>query len=237
MSSLLRRKMKMPVTTFNSETATDVMGRINPDLTSRFATIIAFLAQSPEAALKARSSIVHGSREHIEWLAHKFVDARTPRAPSPPATVPDEVVSVILEKYFDVPEGQLSSIKETHALSMAAENIVGDLLERYLANTLEAYGWIWCSGSITRSIDFLKSPRTENDPWHCLQVKNRDNSENSSSAAIRNGTDIKKWFRTFSRRSETNWNQFPDETTREILSEEKFKIFVGNYLTTIKGSR
>ena len=67
-----------------------------------------------------------------------------------------------------------------------------------------------------------------------LQVKNRDNSENSSSSAIRAGTIIEKWFRTFSRRAGSNWAAFPDESLRAQLSEEAFKDFVKEYLRELK---
>lgn len=52
--------------------------------------------------------------------------------------------------------------------------------------------------------------------WEAVQVKNRDNTENSSSSAIRQGTTIEKWFRTYSkpsrkRATNTNWENFPEE--------------------------
>ena len=70
-----------------------------------------------------------------------------------------------------------------------------------------------------------------------MQVKNRDNTENSSSSAIRNGTEIQKWFRTFSkpsrnRSSNTNWENFPEAEFRDQLSEEGFLQFIRDYLTS-----
>jgi hypothetical protein len=66
-----------------------------------------------------------------------------------------------------------------------------------------------------------------------LQVKNRDNSENSSSSAIRNGTNIEKWHRTFSKRVGSNWAAFPDDETRDKLSEKAFELFVRQYLSSL----
>ena len=118
--------------------------------------------------------------------------SRAPRAPEPPATIPDEMVSVILGNYFNVPAANLERAKQEHLLSMGAENLVGELLERYLASVMESRGWIWCSGSTVKAVDFIKPPSAPGARWKLLQVKNRDNSENSSSSAIRNGTDIEK---------------------------------------------
>jgi hypothetical protein len=62
-------------------------------------------------------------------------------------------------------------------------------------------------------------------------VKNRDNTENSSSKKIRkNNPRIKMWFRTYSQTGNTNWeNIYPSlglAPTRVALNEEDFKNFV-----------
>ena len=59
-----------------------------------------------------------------------FHESRLPRKPTPPTTVPDEVVSIVLNISFNIQPENLERIKEEHRFSMAAENIVGDLLER-----------------------------------------------------------------------------------------------------------
>ena len=51
---------------------------------------------------------------------------------------------------------------------MAAENNIGLLLERFIASVLEPIGWIWCSGSAVRAVDFIE-PNT----GILLQIKNR----------------------------------------------------------------
>src|SRR6059058_3167229 len=56
-------------------------------------------------------------------------------------------------------------------------------------------GWIWCSGTSVKAVDFIHYDEKNNE-WNLLQVKNRDNTENSSSSKIRDNTTIKKWFRT-----------------------------------------
>jgi hypothetical protein len=220
----------------NSEnTARNAMEQINPKLVNAYVSVIKFLAVHPEmaSALKGRNPPPIGSDDYISRQAAAFANSRMPKAPKPPETVPDEMVSLILNQYFDVNSDQLERIKREHLLSMGAENVVGDMLERYLASVLEPAGWVWCSGAMVKAVDFVK-PSTENDSWLMLQVKNRDNSENSSSSAIRDGTEIEKWHRTFSKRAETNWSTFPDVVMRSKLSEADFKTFVKNYIATLK---
>ena len=219
-----------------STTATNEMNAINPDLSYKFVSIVNFLMYSPQSAPNFRGGAAPeiGSEAYIKKLAVAFSNSRLSRSPNPPETVPDKMVSVILNEYFGVDGSQLSRISEEHLLSMGAENFVGELLERYLASVLENMGWVWCSGSVVKAADFIKATGSQ---WHVLQVKNRDNSENSSSSAIRNGTDIKKWFRTFSRKVGSNWEAFPDDAARGFLSEANFIAFTKNYLLGLKSKR
>ncbi len=229
----------MPFVTNAVEIARREMAAINPPLADSFAKLILFLSDHPAAASALRGSNAPevGSSEYLRRQAAGFSAARDPRSPQAPATVPDEMVSVILKEYFDIPEADLGRVKREHSLSMGAENLVGELLERYLASVLEPRGWIWCSGAMVKAADFVKPPLTAGAAWRLLQVKNRDNSENSSSSAIRTGTVIEKWHRTFSKRAGSNWAAFPDATLRAELSEEAFKAFVRNYLLALRNLR
>ena len=136
--------------------------------------------------------------------------------------------------YFGVPPQQLELGKVLHLQAMVAENSVGLLLERFIASVLEPHGWIWCSGSTVRAVDFI-CPQ----PLLLVQVKNRDNSENSSSSAIREGSQIQKWFRMYSKYYERyNWDQFPlpDQMSalRLQLNEEAFRAFVAQQMQELK---
>ena len=73
---------------------------------------------------------------------------------------------------------------------MSAENIQGNLLEEYIAQKVRPYGFIWCEGNVLRAIDFCNT-----DGSLFLQIKNKSNTENSSSSNIREGTSIEKWYR------------------------------------------
>lgn len=219
-----------------AEVAQDAMGRVNPTYQQAYSSLICFLAAFPEAAsaMRGSSAPAIGSKLYIERQAVLFASAREQRSPQAPTTVPDEMVSVILHEYFDIPIADLDRVKREHLLSMGAENLVGDLLERYLASVMEPRGWVWCSGAVVRAVDFVKPPAEAGGRWRMLQVKNRDNSENSSSSAIRNGTEIEKWHRTFSRKAGSNWTEFPDQTLRANLSEAAFEAFVRGYLRSLR---
>ncbi len=85
---------------------------------------------------------------------------------------------------------KVGKMEKAHNFFMSVENILGELLEEYIAENVKDLGWIWCSGNTLRAVDFCK----EDGPV-LLQVKNKNNTENSSSSAIRKGTKIKKWCR------------------------------------------
>lgn len=87
-------------------------------------------------------------------------------------------------------DNMLDNQEKNHILFMSAENVLGNLLEEYIVKNIRSYGWIWCAGKTLRAIDFCNTKGTE-----LLQVKNKSNSENSSSKNVREGTKIKKWYR------------------------------------------
>lgn len=93
----------------SKETARKTMLAINVDLADKYAQLIEFLAMEPgtASALRGRNSPEVGSAEYIQLQAIAFSESRKPRAPQPPSTVPDEMVSVILNEYFDVPTEEL----------------------------------------------------------------------------------------------------------------------------------
>ncbi len=175
-----------------------------------------------------------GSEEYLDSLARSFLISRADRAPAKPRTIPDKMIAFILKHHYNVEIEKIEAIINAHQSSMAAENYVGYLLERYLASVLEPLGWVWCSGSSVTAVDFIKPPENESSSWQMLQVKNRDNSENSSSSRVRAGTAIKKWHRTFSATGATNWEAFPEPDAEGGLTEENFEIFVADYLGRIK---
>ncbi len=216
------------------EIAKKAMNSVDPTLSEKFSIIIRFLSDNPAtaSALKGKGQPMVGTEEYITASATNFKKGRDPRTPLPPSTIPDEMVSIILNKYFEVPFEELQKAEEWHRLSMGAENIVGDLLERYIAEVIEVHGWVWCSGSMVKAVDFVYF--NSKTGWESLQVKNRDNTENYSSAAIRNGTPIQKWHRSFSKKRGANWDKFPSRGGKGNLSEEGFKFYVEKYLSVLR---
>lgn len=201
----------------------------------KFQILLKFLQDNPDR-LSSRSKSLHlDSDEGIHALHECYVSSKAQQLTlSRPTTIPDTAVSVILQQCCNFTEAQTEQIKVEHQLSMSAENLVGALLERYIAQVLEPHGWIWCAGDFVRAIDFIKYNQSTK-LWEAVQVKNRDNTENSSSSAIRQGTTIEKWFRTYSKPSKkratnTNWENFPEEEFRDQLSEEGFLQFIRDYL-------
>lgn len=205
------------------------MSLVEPRFADEFVEVISFLADNPETARRYRGQAEPGTQEYISSCAVRYANARAPRFPSKPSTVPDPAVSMVLHSYFGLEEAELERVKHEHQLSMAAENLVGDLLERYIASNLEDVGWVWCAGDFVRSIDFVKRD-TSGKGWLSLQVKNRDNSENSSSSKVREGTTIMKWHRTVSRTGESRWEKFPTDSGHS-MSEVGFLDFIDLYFS------
>jgi len=177
----------------------------------------------------------------LEVLAKKYYQSyRKVDFPTMPKTVPDEMVSVMMQNAFDYSFSVCQKIKIEHQQSMACENCVGNLLERYLDSKLRNSGWCWCCGELVKAVDFIYKDSKGN--WTRLQIKNRNNSENSSSSAIRSGTTIEKWFRTFSlpsnaRKGNTNWNNLPKPMQGYGLSEDDFNTFAKAYLKANKPNK
>lgn len=86
---------------------------------------------------------------------------------------------------------------------------------------------------MVKAVDFIKPPDMAAGNWRLLQIKNRDNSENSSSSAIRIGTHIEKWHRTFSKKMGSNWAAFPEAELLKHLSEDGFRKYVKTYLKAL----
>ena len=101
-----------------------------PDLADRFAAIVRFLLLNPTMMPNSKTKKPLGSGDYFKALARSYIQAREPNKPKPPATVSDPLVSFILNGYFGVKEDQLERAKEEHKWAMAAENMVGDLLDR-----------------------------------------------------------------------------------------------------------
>lgn len=201
-------------------------------LIDSFVSICAFLNDHPDRI----SSRTRQVPDLHKLLSLHFKGYRKRDIPIPPQTVPDPAVSMILQAGYGYEDKHLEQIKIEHQQSMGAENCVGALLERYIDSVAYGHGWFWCCGDFVRGVDFIYFD-DRNDQWIMLQVKNRDNTENSSSSAIRSGTRIIKWFRTFSKSTArsracgfVNWDNLPPELQYLGLCEEDFIEFAKKYV-------
>ena len=129
----------------------------------------------------------------IKWVK-AYVDAQNTlpsnRTASPKGSCSDPAIKAIVQASTGIATDAATSGERFHNLFMSAENIQGNLLEEYIANNIKQFGWVWCNGNVMRSVDFCST-----DGKILLQIKNKSNTENSSSSAIRTGTTIKKWYR------------------------------------------
>jgi hypothetical protein len=156
------------------------------------------------------------------------------RTSNPIGTQHDPILDEIISARIQNTSEDLEAIKYGHRLAMSAENIAGSLLEEYISSELIKHGWHCCWGETMKSIDFC------HEGGKLLQVKNSDNSENSSSKSVRDGTPIEHWFRRFSRTGETNWNTLNElvgiDNEEEKLSEDRFRKFVRDAVSNNPGS-
>lgn len=112
------------------------------------------------------------------------------RTANPKSACTDPAIAVIVRATQGMSAAEAKTGENNHNLFMSAENIQGNLLEEYIAYNARPYGFLWCAGNVLRAIDFCNT-----DGSFFLQVKNKSNTENSSSSNIREGTTIEKWYR------------------------------------------
>lgn len=109
---------------------------------------------------------------------------------TPKSSCNDPVIQTMVKSACGITDSEVAKQVDSHNLFMSAENVLGNLLEEYIAQKIRPYKWVWCAGTTLRAIDFCNEDGTT-----LLQIKNKNNSENSSSSNIREGTTIKKWYR------------------------------------------
>lgn len=162
----------------------------------------------------------------LKWISTYFSDFNNRpslRQSNMPGTVHDYMLDVVIKARMPhLSSENLVVIKDAHRLSMSAENIFGSILEEYISYKLLNYGWYCAWGAVVKSVDFVSSN------GRLLQIKSRNNTENSSSNKVRNGTIIEKWWRFNASTGATNWPALNNIVGHEIFSEDDFSLFVYN---------
>lgn len=187
---------------------------------------VIFKASCDEQLAPSYGSRKVNSEQHaIEiWVDKYFNDYNnrpSRRVSNVPTTKHDKALDIIIQNRLkNLSDSDLDSIKWAHRLSMSAENIFGAILEEYLAERLEPHGWYCSWGAVTKAVDFVSNQ------GRFLQIKSRNNTENSSSNKIRNGTTIEKWWRFHATKGTTNWSELNNMLGISGLSESDFQQFV-----------
>ncbi len=159
-------------------------------------------------------------KKWLEKYKKGYEGRASQRLSNPLGTVADPVIEKIIgARLSHLTDEELKKISFAHRLGMSAENILGLLLEEYLSVNLRPGGWHCAWGETVKSVDFV------NEDGSLLQIKNRSNSENSSSSAIRNGTEIEKWYRIKADRIEYMWETLNQICNTTTLSEGAFVDF------------
>ena len=162
-----------------------------------------------------------GPEDYISRWVKKYVDAisnlPSQRTAKPKSACTDPAIRTIVQQSQGLSAEEAEQGERIHNLFMSAENIQGNLLEEYIARNIRPYGFLWCGGNVLRAIDFCNT-----DGSVLLQVKNKYNTENSSSSNIREGTTIEKWYRLGERtRRGIKFPDFKWETLNEIINRCK----------------
>ena len=93
------------------------MKRLKIDRPEKLAIINQFLKLNQNSA-KVTKNDSFGTENDLQKRAKAFEKGREVKLPEAPSTVPDDMVSIILEHYFSVPEHELEDAKQKHLLSM-----------------------------------------------------------------------------------------------------------------------
>lgn len=163
------------------------------------------------------------SREKIDDDIGNFFSK--PMGLKPRTTMPDELVSDMLELIGGVNSSQRVEVQKQYNAQKQIEMMIGDFLEMYLLKHSNQYGWVQ-SGNCIRGTDMIK--KNEDGSWFKLQVKNSDNTPNSSSAGFVANKAI-TWKRRNSTKGTQYWDEFPDTQVTPHISEIGFNDFIKGY--------
>ena len=184
-----------------------------------------------------KSKFKYNDSEHHASLKKKFLNSRSSKIKIiEPETITDDALWEFIRLQKSLTKERVNEFAKYHKIAMSVETKLGTLLESFIYKYAKDHDWIWCSGSILQDIDFIKKDIKDNNNhnWIALQVKNSDNSENSASSRVRDGTNIIKWFRRLSKvKNKDNWS----ELVKIIKSNDKELIenlCEKNYLNYLK---
>lgn len=162
-----------------------------------------------------------------------FYNRPSVRTTNPMGTIPDPVIDQVLRgRIHDISEKMIADIRFAHRLSMGAENIIGSILEEFIHWSLRAYGWSVCWGDCFKAVDLCS------EKGDLIQIKNKSNTENSSSNKIRTGTQIVIWRRMNANTGLFYWDDLIRITgcPQQQLSEARFEGFTRKLINDNPGA-
>ena len=169
-------------------------------------------------------------KQNIIKKYHKEVERIGIYQPKPNVQPWDPVWSLIIQhKFPDIELPDASQMAYIKSYQKAAEQIGGNILEYYINSIIQKDYWVWAIGAVVSHTDFIK--KEEDGSWSLLQIKSRYNTENAASKNSRislardTGQEILHWYR-FKINGQTNWEEFPLESSNLKLSEEDFQDFI-----------
>ncbi len=185
---------------------------------------------APTLRLKKDATLEDRVKRWVEKFKNGYDNRISRRVSKMPGTKPDGAVSKIIQCAMpNLDEGDVKRIVDSHRLAMNAENILGSLLEEFLFNKLKDRGWACAWGETVLHVDFCS------ESGLLLQIKNRSNSENSSSSKVRVGTPITKWHRIDAVSGNTKWANLcadlklqPGTLTEQLFFEHINGVLLGN---------
>ena len=149
-----------------------------------------FPNQQKEGELECLKSWIKKYIKKQSEISGLSTEKKTRKKTKKKGTCSDYAMAVIVGEIYDLTEEDLVKMEQGHKIFMSVESLQGDILEKFIAQEVKDYGWIWCVANSVHAADFCRK-----SDLMLLQVKNKYNSENSSSSDVREGTDIVKWNR------------------------------------------
>jgi len=164
---------------------------------------------------------VEAREDFIKKFMKGYKNRPSIRQSNPTNTKPDPIIDHIIKARIPkFTRKDIELIRFGHRLSMAAENILGLILEEYIHSSAIKYGWSCCWGNSIPAVDFCSKE------GKLLQIKNRSNTENSSSNKIRKGTQIEKWYRVNATTGTYYWEGLNEIIGKaDLFSETDFILF------------
>lgn len=152
----------------------------------------------------------------------------------------DPAMAALIKSALKIDDSTLEKYLTGFFVCKSAVDLNGSILEDYLASVLEPIGWYRCNGAIYRAVDFCYLHQQQ---VILLQIKNKYNTENSSSSAIRNGTKIIKWNRLNkpcasdrNQQPKPNWSALQaivdNKIAEPLLTEEKYLNYINQRAMT-----